>query len=144
MSAPFNFKPTPLSLAFKAKAVTLLMLMAQLSEARVVTGPDEMAGPGPRPDTFELRAGSRLTVLGVPTLQITANSATLLVNAGSSTRDIAAINSDIRIDGSDVVARDSARAGVHVTGSNVLITNSNITHNNGTGLAAARSLGATN
>ena len=144
MSAPFNFKPTPLSLAFKAKAVTLLMFMAQLSEARVVTGPDETVRPGPRPDSFELRAGSRLTVHGVPTLQITANSATLIVNAGSSTRDITAMNSDIRIDGSDVVARDSAVAAVRVTGSNVLITNSNVTHNNGTGLAAARSLGATN
>ena len=31
MSAPFNFKPTPLSLAFKAKAVTLLKVNAVCS-----------------------------------------------------------------------------------------------------------------
>jgi hypothetical protein len=144
MSSVFNFKPSPLSLAMKANAVTLFMLMAHAVEARVVTGADEYVRPGPAPDRFELLAGSGLTVEGTATRDIRAESATLVVTPGSSTQDIIANNSRIRIEGSDVTARSSANAALRVTGSDVFISNSTITHESGTGLTAGRNLGATN
>ncbi|XVO89758.1 autotransporter outer membrane beta-barrel domain-containing protein [Pseudomonas palleroniana] len=144
MLSVFNFKPSPLSLALKANAVTLLMLMAHAAEARVVTGADEYVRPGPAPDRFELLPGSGLTVDSTVTKDIRATSASLVVKPGSSTQDIIAFNSQIQIDGSDVIARNTADAAVRATGSNVSINNSNVIHNNGTGLIAGRSLGGTN
>ncbi|MBI6911448.1 autotransporter outer membrane beta-barrel domain-containing protein [Pseudomonas palleroniana] len=144
MLSVFNFKPSPLSLALKANAVTLLMLMAHAAEARVVTGADEYVRPGPAPDRFELKPGSGLTVDGTVTKDIRADSASLVVKPGSSTQDIIAFHSQIQIDGSDVIARNTADAAVRATGSNVSINNSNVIHNNGTGLIAGRSLGGTN
>lgn len=144
MSSVFSFKLSPLSVALKVKAVTLLMVMAHTAEARVVTGPDEYVRPGPAPDRFELLPGSGLTVEGVVTKDIRARSATLVVTPGSSTQDISATNSQVRIDGSDVIARSTANVALHaVGGSNVLISNSNVIHGNGTALAAGRSLGGT-
>jgi len=119
------------------------MFIGHAAEARVVTGPDEYVRPGPAPDRFELRTGSGLTVQGAQTLEIRAQSATLLVTPGSSTKDIVAFDSQIRIDGSDVIARSTADAAIRATGSNVLVSNSNLIHNNGTGLIAGRSLGGT-
>ncbi len=144
MSTVFNFKPSSLSLAVKANTVALFMLMAHTAEARVVTGADEYVRPGPAPDRFELLEGSGLTVLGTVTKDIRAQSARLVVTPGSSTQDIYASDSQIRIDGSDVIARSTADAALRVTGSTVLISNSNLIHNNGTGLIAGRSLGGTN
>ncbi|MDQ0654593.1 autotransporter outer membrane beta-barrel domain-containing protein [Pseudomonas cedrina] len=143
MSSVFNFKPSPLSLALKANAVTLLMLMAHAADARVITLPNDFVNPGSIPDSFELQAGSGFTVKGAVTKQIRAQSATLVVEAGSSTQDITGFNSDIRIDGSDVTARSTASAAIGVSDSNVLITNSNIVHNNGSGLTAGRTDGST-
>ncbi|WP_460136479.1 autotransporter outer membrane beta-barrel domain-containing protein [Pseudomonas sp. S1_E04] len=143
MSSVFNFKPSPLSLAMKAKAVTLLMVMAHAAEARIVTGADEYVRPGPAPDRFELRPGSGLTVEGAVTRDIRAQSATLVVTPGSSTQDIIAENSQVRIDGSDVIARSSASAAIRATGSDMSISNSNVIHSNGTALIAGRSLGGT-
>lgn len=143
MPSVFNFKPSPLSLALKANTVTLLMLIGHVAEARVVTGPDEFVHPGPAPDRFELRTGSGLTVQGTETLEIRAQSATLVVTPGSLTKDIVAFDSQIRVDGSDVIARSTADAAIRATGSNVLVSNSNLIHNNGTGLIAGRSLGGT-
>lgn len=143
MSSVFNFKPSPLSLALNAKAVTLLMVMAHAAEARIVTGADEYVRPGPAPDRFELRPGSGLTVEGAVTRDILAQSATLVVTPGSSTQDIIAENSQVRIDGSNVIARNSANAAFRATGSDVSISNSNVIHGNGTALIAGRSLGGT-
>lgn len=143
MSSIFNFKPSPLNLALKANAVTFLMLMAHAAEARIVTGPDEYVRPGPAPDRFELRPGSGLTVKGTATKDISAKSARLVVTPGSSTQDITAFDSDISIDGSDVVARKTADAAIRATSSNVLVSNSNLIHNNGTALIAGRSLSGT-
>lgn len=143
MPSVFNFKPSPLSLALKANTVTFLMLLGHAAEARVVTGPDEYVRPGPAPDRFELRTGSGLTVQGTETLEIRAQSATLVVTPGSFTKDIVAFDSQIRVDGSDVIARSTADAAIRATGSNVLVSNSNLIHNNGTGLIAGRSLGGT-
>lgn len=144
MLSVFNFKPSPLSLALKANAVTVLMLMAHAAEARIVTGADEYVRPGAAPDSFELRPGSGLTVQGTATKDILAESASLVVTPGSSTEHIVASNSQIRIDGSDVIAGSTADAAIRATGSNVLISNSNLIHNNGTALIAGRNLGETN
>lgn len=143
MSSVFNFKPSPLSLALKANAVTLLMLMAHAADARSVTSPNDFVVPGAPADRYELQPGSGFTVKGAVTKEIRAQSATLVVEPGSSTQDITGFNSDIRIDGSDVIARSTAPAAVIVSDSKVLITNSNITHSNGTGLIAARTDGST-
>lgn len=67
MSSVFNFKPSPLSLALKVNAVTLLMLVAQAADARPVTKPDDFVVPGFTPDRFELQPGSGLTVKGATT-----------------------------------------------------------------------------
>ncbi|WP_338569245.1 autotransporter outer membrane beta-barrel domain-containing protein [Pseudomonas canadensis] len=144
MSSTFSFKPSSLTLAVKANIFTLAMLVAYAAEARVVTGPNETVAPGPTPDRFELLPGSGLTVLGTATRDIRAQSATLIVKPGSTTQDITAFDSVIRIEGSDVVARSTANAAVQATGSDVLITGSNLLNNNGTGLIAGRSLGGTN
>jgi outer membrane autotransporter protein len=142
MSSVFNFKPSPLSLALKANAVTLLMFMAHAADARSVTSPNDFVVPGAPADRYELQPGSGFTVKGAVTKEIRAQSATLVVEPGSSTQDIIGFTSDIRIDGSDVIARSTAPAAVHANDSKVLITNSNITHNNGTGLIAARTDGS--
>lgn len=138
MSSVFNFKPSPLSLALKVNAVTLLMLVAQAADARPITKPDDFVIPGFTPDRFELRPGSGLTVKGATTKEIRAESATLVLEPGSSTQDITAYNSDIRVDGSEIIARSTASTALRALDSNVLITNSNIVHNSGTGLVAGR------
>ncbi|MCF5665172.1 MULTISPECIES: autotransporter outer membrane beta-barrel domain-containing protein [Pseudomonas fluorescens group] len=138
MSSVFNFKPSPLSLALKVNAVTLLMLVAQAADARPVTKPDDFVVPGFTPDRFELQPGSGLTVKGATTKEIRAESATLVVEPGSSTQDITAYYSDIRIDGSEIIARSTSSTALRALDSNVLITNSNIVHNSGTGLVAGR------
>lgn len=144
MSTVFNFKPSPLSLALKANAVTALMLMAQMAEARIVTGPDEYVLPGSPAYSYELRENSGLTVDGAATKNIAAYGATLNVKSGSTTQDISAMGSRVSIDGSTVEARKSATAAVRATGSDMTISNSTVINNYGTGLVAGRNLGATN
>ncbi|AZF57959.1 autotransporter outer membrane beta-barrel domain-containing protein [Pseudomonas sp. R11-23-07] len=142
MSTVFNFKPSPLSLALKVNAVTLLMLVAHAADARVITKPDDFVVPRPTPDAFELKPGSGFTVKGAVTKNITSQSATLTLEPGSSTQDITAYASTVRIDGSDVIARSTANAAVQSSDSNVLITNSNILNKNGSGLVAGRQDGS--
>lgn len=141
MSSIFNFKLSPLSVALKANAVSLLVLMAGVAEARVVTGPNETVRPGPPPDSFELRSGSGLTVEGATTKQIRAQSATLTVTAGSKTQDITAFDSNVSLSGAEVTARATQPAAVFMSGGTLSIQNSTLTHSNGIGLVVSRGVG---
>ncbi len=141
MSSIFNFKLNPLSVALKANAVSLMVLMAGVAEARVVTGPNETVRPGPPPDSFELQPGSGLTVEGAITRQIRAQSATLTVNPGSQTQDITAFNSNVSLNGAEVTARATQPAAVFVSGGTLSIQNSTLTHSNGIGLVVSRAVG---
>ncbi|MGY2137482.1 autotransporter outer membrane beta-barrel domain-containing protein [Pseudomonas reactans] len=141
MSSIINFRLSPLSVALKANAVSLLVLMAGYAEARVVTGPNETVRPGPPPDSFELRSGSGLTVEGATTKQIRAQSATLTVNAGSKTQDITAFNSNVSLNGAEVTARATQPAAVFMSGGTLSIHNSTLTHSNGIGLVVSRGVG---
>jgi outer membrane autotransporter protein len=141
MSSIFNFKLSPISVALKANAVSLLVLMAGIAEARVVTGPNETVRPGPPPDSFELRSGSGLTVEGATTKQIRAQSATLTVNAGSKTQDITAFDSNVSLSGAEVIARATQPAAVFMSGGTLSIQSSTLTHSNGIGLVVSRGVG---
>ncbi|AZE60936.1 MULTISPECIES: autotransporter outer membrane beta-barrel domain-containing protein [Pseudomonas] len=142
MSSIFNFKLNPLSLALKANAVSLVVLMSSVAEARVVTGPNETVRPGPAPDSFELRAGSGLTVEGATTKQIRAQSATLTINPGSKTQDITAFNSNVDINGAQITARATQPAALLMSGGALSLKNSTLTHSNGTGLVVSRPIGS--
>ena len=142
MSSIFNFKLNPLSFALKANAVSLVVLMSGIAEARVVTGPNETVRPGPPPDSFELKPGSGLTVEGATTKQIRAQSANLTVNPGSKTQDITAFNSNVNIDGAEITARATQPAAVFMSGGTLSLKNSTLTHTNGTGLVVSRPIGS--
>ncbi len=138
MSPVFNFKLNPLSFALKANAVSFFVLMAGMAEARVVTKPDETVRPGPAPDSFELRAGSGLTVEGATTKDIRAQSATLIVTPGSKTEDITAFHSNVQLNGAEVTARQGQPAALFMSGVTALINNSTLTHTSGIGLVVSR------
>ncbi|MBT2372378.1 autotransporter outer membrane beta-barrel domain-containing protein [Pseudomonas fluorescens] len=138
MPSIFNFKLNPLSIALKTNAISLFVLMAGVAEARVVTKPDETVRPGPAPDSFELRAGSGLTVEGATTKNIRAQSATLIVMPGSKTEDITAFHSNVQLNGAEVVARQGQPAALFMSGGTALINNSTLIHTSGIGLVVSR------
>lgn len=142
MSANFNFKLSPISTALKVNAVTLLVLMAPLVEARTVTAPDDIVRPSDALDSYQLQAGSGLTVQGAATNAIGAQSATLVLEPNSQTQAITAFNSTITINGSQV-SSTGGPAAIQLSGSTLTMNNSQVTSTNGAGLVAARALGAT-
>lgn len=144
MSAVFSFKPTPLSLALTAQAVSLFFLVAPDAQALTqVRAPNAAISSTTPLDNYALFALSGLTATGATTNQITTDNASLQVLAGSSTLDISAVNlSTVVIDNSRVTARPLATVRAAITssnGGNVIITNnSSVTHANGIGVSVAR------
>lgn len=144
MSANFNFKHAPLSLALKINAVGFLVLMAPFVQARIVTQPNDVVPAGSALDTYDLRSGSGLTVQGAVTNEITAQTATLILNPNSQTKAIIANNSTLTINGSRVTSTAPNDAAIRLSGSRLTLGNSQIINTNGVGLAAGRPLGSIN
>ncbi|MFL1551223.1 autotransporter outer membrane beta-barrel domain-containing protein [Pseudomonas sp. ArH3a] len=144
MSAVFNFKPTPLSLALTAQAVTLFLLASPDVQARIITQPGTVISSTAPVTNYELSAGSSLIVDGATTTQIKAVGAGLTLRPGSTTLDIDATGgSTVVVDGSQVTARTGVfglTAAVHVlNNSSVLITNNSTVTNTGlAGVQASR------
>ena len=107
MSAVFNFKPTPLSLALTAQAVSLLFLVAPDASALTqVRSPNTSISVATPLDSYGLFPASSLIATGANTSQITMDNAGLTLQANSSARDIDAMNrSTVVIDSSRVDAR---------------------------------------
>jgi outer membrane autotransporter protein len=150
MSAVFNFKPTPLSLALTAQAVSLLFLVAPDASALTqVRSPNTSISVATPLDSYGLFPASSLIATGANTSQITMDNAGLTLQANSSARDIDAMNrSTVVIDSSRVDARLGVGSAIFARGgSSVLITNNSaITNNtaNGFGVSVTRTLNATN
>ncbi len=144
MSAVFNFKPTPLSLALTAQAVTLFLLAVPNAQAQVtVTQPGRVVTSTAVVDNYVLTTGSSLTVDGATTRQISASGAGLRLQSGSKTQDIfAQSRSAVEVDGSEVTARGGMNYAINVrSNSSVLITNNSTVTNAGlVGVQASRSL----
>ncbi len=147
MSAVFNFKRTPLSIALTAPAIALLLMAAPNAHAQVVvTLPGTSIWSGTRVDDYLLNPNSSLTAHGAVTNQIVMNAAGLIVEAGSATQDISArLQSTVLIDGSQVTARSSANQAIMVaSNSSLLVTNnSTVTNTSGWGVSATRTAGGT-
>ncbi|MFN3356573.1 MAG: autotransporter outer membrane beta-barrel domain-containing protein [Pseudomonas sp.] len=122
-------------------AVTLLVLMAPLVEARTVTAPNDVVRPTDALDSYQLLTGSGLTVQGAATNTIGAQSATLVLEPNSQTQAITAFNSTITINGSNVSSA-AGSAAIQLSGSTLTLNDSQVTSTNSVGLAAARALGA--
>ncbi|MGB3126830.1 MAG: autotransporter outer membrane beta-barrel domain-containing protein, partial [Pseudomonas sp.] len=95
-------------------------------------------------DTYDLRSGSGLTVQGAVTNEITAQTATLILNPNSQTKAIIANNSTLTINGSRVTSTAPNDAAIRLSGSRLTLGNSQIINTNGVGLAAGRPLGSIN
>ncbi|WP_448650962.1 autotransporter outer membrane beta-barrel domain-containing protein [Pseudomonas fluorescens] len=142
MSAVFNFKPTPLSLALAAPAVTLLFLAAPHALAQTqVNQPNTSIAATTPPDNYVLSGGSSLTVYGATTKQIQMNAAGLTLMPGSNTLDIEArLGSTVEVNNSQVTARPTIGQAIWAMGnSSVLITNnSKVTNATGWGVSVTR------
>lgn len=147
MSAVFNFKKTPLSLALAAPAVTLVFLASPYVHAETpVTHPNTSIAPGVRLDNYVLRPGSSLIVHGAQTRQILMARAGLTLQPGSRTADITATQgSRIVVNNSRVNSRTGVTEAIYASNnSTVLITNnSTVTNVNGWGVAVNAALGGT-
>lgn len=142
MSAHFNFKLSPLSTALKVNAVTLLVLMAPMVEARVVTLPNDVVLHDASLDRYQLQPGSGLTVQGAVTNEISASTATLALQPNSQTLAISATNSTLLIDSSRVTGT-GASAGIVLNRSGLTMNNSQVSSANSAGLVAVRAPGST-
>ncbi len=143
MSAHFNFKLSPLSTALKINAVTLLVLMAPIVEARViVTQPNEVALPNATLDDYMLQPGSGLTIQGAITNQISATTANLVLQPNSRTLAISATNSTVSINGSRVTGT-GASFGIALVRSTLTMNNSQVSSDTSAGLAVLRAMGGT-
>ncbi|MET4715481.1 outer membrane autotransporter protein [Pseudomonas sp. PvP125] len=145
MSAVFNFKPTPLSVALTAPAIALLLLAAPNAHARtIVTLPNTSISSTTRVDDYSLNPASSLIAHGAITNQIVMSGAGLTAEAGSRTLDIdARQQSTVVIDGSQVTARSMINQAILVTGnSSLLVTNnSTVTNSTGWGVSVTRTTG---
>ncbi len=142
MSAVFNFKPTPLSLALTAQAVSLLFLVAPDAQALTqVTAPNTTISSSTVLDNYGLFAGSSLIATGANMNQIVMDNAGLTLQAGTRALDISAgRQSTIVIDRSQVTARPGVLQAIVATGaSSILITNnSTVSNANGVGVTVTR------
>ncbi|NVZ20351.1 autotransporter outer membrane beta-barrel domain-containing protein [Pseudomonas costantinii] len=147
MSAVFNFKQTPLSIALAAPAVTLLFLVAPDAQARTeVVRPGTTISSTTAVDNYVLRPGSSLISVGATTNQIDMQGAGLTLQPGSQTQEISAtLRSSVVVDGSRVTARPAVATAILVnSNSSALITNKSIVSNaGGFGVTASRSLAGT-
>ncbi|MGU9830731.1 autotransporter outer membrane beta-barrel domain-containing protein [Pseudomonas sp. LF242] len=147
MSAVFNFKPTPLSLALSAPAVTLMFLVAPTAQAQTqVILPNTSISAATPLDNYVLSGGSSLIAHGATTRQIQMVNAGLTLEPGSKTLDIEArLQSKVVVDNSQVTARPTITQAISVAGnSSALITNnSTVTNATGWGVSVTRTTGGT-
>ncbi|MFL1490722.1 autotransporter outer membrane beta-barrel domain-containing protein [Pseudomonas antarctica] len=147
MSAVFNFKPTPLSLALMAQAVSLLFLVSPNAQAHTdVKSPNASITSTTPIDDYTLFPRSHLIASGASTRQIVMDNAGLTLQAGSKTLDILANNqSTIVVDRSAVKARPGIGQGILARGNSIvyIINNSTVENSGGFGVSVTRTAGAT-
>ncbi|WP_256347227.1 autotransporter outer membrane beta-barrel domain-containing protein [Pseudomonas sp. D2002] len=147
MSAVFNFKKTPLSLALAAPAVTLVFLASPNVHAETpVVRPNTSIAPTVRLDNYVLYPGSSLIVHGAQTRQILMTRAGLTLQPGSRTGDITATDgSRILVNNSRVNSRIGNTAAILASNNSTvtIANNSTVTNVNGWGVAINAALGGT-
>lgn len=140
MSAVFSFKPTPLSLALTAQAVSLLFFAVPSAQALTqVNSPATNIMSTTPLDDYLLNSGSGLIATGARTIDIAVENAFLRLQSGSQSADInARDNSRVEVDASRVIGRTDF--GLSATGNtNVFITNNSVVSNDfGSGVTLAR------
>lgn len=147
MSAVFDFKPTPLSIALTAQAVSLLFLISPNAQAITqVTVPNTAISSSTAQDNYAIFSGASLIATGAATNQIQMDNSGLTLQANSVALDInAGRQSTVVVDRSRVTARPGIAQAIFATGaSSVLITNnSTVTNANGFGVTVTRTSSGT-
>ncbi len=135
----FLFSSTPPTLLF-----TFSMLAHSVAHAELVDNGAVRDVQSTEPaQSFVVQRSSTLNVLGAHTQDISSDSSTLNINAGSNTWQITASNgSVVNLAGATVTAAPGSSFGVGLTDSQANISASTITNDSGIGLRLLQSPGA--